>query len=135
CQIVQGNVGGIEVTHDGGKLLRPVCYWHSEVTVLGIELNLTRAIGEDRLEGGVQITAEGHGECKPFSSDLRFQFVGSAFGDHATMIDDSDLMGKLISFLKILGSQQYCRPIGHQATDDLPHGETPAWIEAGGWFI
>src|SRR5258708_38659226 len=47
------------------------------------------------------------------------------------MVDDKNVMGKLIGFVEILGGQEDRRSVGHQVTDHLPHRESPARIKAG----
>src|SRR5258707_7575923 len=61
--------------------------------------------------------------------------MSSTSCNDALLINDDNLMSKLIGFLQILRREKDCRSPSYQIPDDFPHRQTPARIKAGRWFV
>jgi len=103
-QIVQGNLRSIEIAYNFSEELCAMRYRHNNVAVIHVDLEFAHAVRAHRLHSGIEIASLRHGEFNPLASDLSFQFVGCAFGNHTPLINDGNLVGELISFLQLLRS-------------------------------
>src|SRR6266536_6700440 len=98
------------------------------MAVFGVALNLADAIMNYGLHGSFQVASTRYCEFEALAADLRLQFVGGTSGDDASLIDDGDLVGKLIGLLQVLRGEQDGGSVGDEGADDLPHAETAARV-------
>ncbi len=95
----------IEIAHYGCKELRTLPHRYDKMAVLCVDLNLTGSVRTYRLHSSRQLASLRHGKFESLTTHLGFQFVRRAIGDHTPMIDDGNLVGKLIGLLQVLRSQ------------------------------
>ena len=67
--------------------------------------------------------------------DVPFEFRCRTLGDNPSLIEDGDVVGKLISFLEVLGREEDGDTALDQLPDDLPHGASTPGVEAGGGLV
>ncbi len=101
-------------------------------------LILLRGTAADTKQRSLRLVAllnVGQLDLEDLAADAVFQLVASAFRNHATVIDDSDLVRELIRFFEVLGRQQDCRARAAQVAHDLPDLVATPRIETRGGLV
>ncbi len=74
-------------------------------------------------------------EFEALASDLAFQVVGGAFGDHPAVVDDGDGVGELVGLIEKVGGQQEGGAFPDELGDDGPEIDTAVRVETGGRLV
>ncbi len=82
-----------------------------------------------------QVSPSRYRQLKTLATNLSFQLVGGAPGDHAAQINDDNLVGQMIGFIQLLAGEYDRRARGGEAADDLLHRQAPARVKPGGRLV
>ena len=82
-----------------------MCHGYNELAIIWVDLDLARTVRTQRLGSYIQIAPSGHRELEPLTTNLGFQFVSCAPGNHASQVHNDDLISKVIGFLQVLGGE------------------------------
>src|SRR5262249_54922159 len=66
CQVVQGHLRSIELTHDGSEELCPLSYRYNEMAPLRVDLEFARTVGMYHACCSMQVTSICHREFESF---------------------------------------------------------------------
>ena len=75
------------------------------------------------------------GDLEALPADLALELVRGALGDHATVVDDHDVVREQVCLLEVLGGEQQGGAAGDETLDHLPHLGAAAGVEPRGGLV
>src|SRR5450631_582233 len=67
--------------------------------------------------------------------DALFQLFGCALCDEPPVVEHSDVAGKLVGLVEVLGGEKYRGARSDQFADDLPHSAAASGVETGSRLV
>jgi hypothetical protein len=134
-EVVERQASGVEIAYNVGEKTRAVGNGYDDATPLGIHMHGASGMWVQRMDGGIEITSTGNAYLQALATHLLLEFVRGSTCDDLAMINDNNLIGKQVGFLKILRGQQDRCAIGDKTSDDLPHACAATRVESGGRLI
>ena len=105
----------------------PACTWTRPVS--GSTVGGRRPGGQQRRQRPASLGTVRHGKLHDVAADAVLEHLGGTRSDHKPVVDNHDVVGQLVGFVKVLGAQQESGPLGHQLPDYGPHPEPAAGVE------
>ena len=93
------------------------------------------AQADTALDRGLPVWRRSVTENSTTSPPMRSFSLRRARRDDQAMVDHDDVVGQLVRLVHVLGGEQEGRAPRHQLTDDGPHPQPAAGVEAGGGLV
>ena len=112
------------------------CQQHGQGEGVGAEVNRAplQGVGQDRLGLGSLLAVEEPDVQGP-RADVGLELGAGPLGHDPAVVDDRDLVGKLVGFLQVLGGEQHRGAGRGDLADQLPHLDLAARVHARGGLI